>query len=116
MIVVCRVWDFTCPDNLAHSHLNSAVCGAGFVAREAEIRKRLKYYSLSAIHCTKPFTMETLGAMGEDMADFIHRLVRLITAVSGERRSTEFLLQRLNVAIRQGNAMYVIGTVGSPKE
>jgi hypothetical protein len=39
----CFVWDFTCPNTLAHSHLNSAVCEAGVVAREAEIRKWLKY-------------------------------------------------------------------------
>ena len=112
----CLVWDFTCPDTLAHSHLNSAVCGAGVVAREAEIRKRLKYSSLSAIYCFVPIAIETLGAMGEDAADFIHRLGRRITAVSGERRATEFLLQRLSVAIQRGNAMSVMGTVGSMVE
>ena len=98
------------------SHLNSAVCGAGVVAREAEIRKRLKYSSLSAIYCFVPIAIETLGAMGEDAADFIHRLGRRITAVSGERRATEFLLQRLSVAIQRGNAISVMGTVGSMVE
>jgi hypothetical protein len=112
----CLVRDFTCPNNLAHSHLNSAVCGAGVVAREAEIRKRLKYSSLSAIYCFAPITIKTLGAMGEDAADFIHRLGQRIIAVSGERRATAFLLQRLSVAIQRGKAMSVMGTVGSAEE
>ena len=54
--------------------------------------------------------------MGEDAADFIHRLGRRITAVSGERRATEFLLQRLSVATQHGNAMSVMETVGSMEE
>jgi hypothetical protein len=56
-----------------------------------------------------PIAIETVGAMGEDAADFIHRLGRRITAVSGERRAAEFLLQCLTVAIRRGNAMSVMG-------
>jgi hypothetical protein len=94
----CLVWDFTCPDILARSHLNSIVCGTGVVVREAEIRKRLKYSNLSATYCFVPIAIETLGAMGEDAADFVHRLGRRITAVSGERRTTEFLLRRLSAA------------------
>jgi hypothetical protein len=92
---------------LAQSHLNSAVCGAGVVAREAEIIKRLKYYSFSAIYCFVSIAVETLGAMEEDAADFIHRLGRRITGVSEERRANEFLLQRLGVATQRGNAVNV---------
>jgi hypothetical protein len=51
---------------------------------EVEIIKRLKYTSLSAIYCFVPIAIKTLGAMGEDAADFIHRLGRRITSVSGE--------------------------------
>jgi hypothetical protein len=54
-----------------------------------------------------PNAIEILGAMGEDEADFIHRLGQRITAVSEERRATEFPLQRLSVAIQRGNEMSV---------
>jgi hypothetical protein len=54
--------------------------------------------------------------MSEDAADFIHRLERRITAVCGERRANEFLLQRLGVATQRGNAMSVMGNVDSVKE
>jgi hypothetical protein len=43
----CLVWDFTCPDTLAVSHLNRAVIGPGTVANDAESRKAAKYISLS---------------------------------------------------------------------
>jgi hypothetical protein len=112
----CLVWDFTCPDTFAHSHLNSAVCEAGVVATEADIRERLKHSSFSVIYCFVPIAIETLGAIGEDEADFIRRLGRRITAASGERRATEFLLQRLSVAIQRGNAMSLMGTVDSAEE
>ena len=42
-----------------------------------------------------------------------HELGRRITAVTGERRATEFLLQRLSVAIQRGNAASILGTVDS---
>ena len=107
----CLVWDFTCPDTLATSHLNQAVAGAGVVATEAENKKRLKYTSLSSTYYFVPIAVETLGAFGEEAADFLHELGRRIVTVTGERRSTEFLLQRLSVAIQRGNAACVMGTV-----
>jgi hypothetical protein len=38
----CLVWDLTCPDNLAPSHLNVTVTGPGIVASEAEDTKKAK--------------------------------------------------------------------------
>jgi hypothetical protein len=107
----CLVWDFTCPDTLAPSHLDTAVSGPGVLATEAEGRKCMKYTSLSATYCFVPIAVETLGALGDDATDFLHQLGRRIAAVTGERRSTEFLLQRLSVAIQRGNAASVLGTV-----
>jgi len=47
----CLVWDFTCPDTLAPSHIDLAVSGPGVVAYEAEDHKRLKYSNLAASYC-----------------------------------------------------------------
>ena len=107
----CLVWDFTCPDTLAPSHLNLAVSGPGLVACEAEDHKRLKYSSLSAAYCFIPVAVETLGALGDEAANFLRQLGRRIATVTGEQRATEFLLQRLSVAIQRGNAVAVMGTV-----
>ena len=44
--------------------------------------------------------------------ELFHELGRRIAAVTGERRATEYLLQRLSVAIQCGNAASGLGTVG----
>jgi len=109
----CLAWDFTCPDTLAPSHLNNAVNGPGVVANEAEIKKRSKYACLTSTFCFVPVAVETLGAFGEETNDFIHELGRRIMTVTEERRATEFLIQRLSVAVQRGNAASVLGTVSS---
>ena len=107
----CMVWDFTCPDTLATSHLNHAVLGPGKVATDAENRKTSKYRSLAALYSFTPVAVETLGAFGEEAAAFFQDLGHRITAVTSEPRSLQFLLQRLSVTLQRGNAACVIGTV-----
>jgi hypothetical protein len=109
----CLTWDFTCPDTLAPSHLNSAVTGSGVVANESENKKKLKYACLSPLFHFVPIAIETLGAFGEEAEHFIRELGRRITTATGERRATEFLWQRLSVAVQRGNAISVLGTVES---
>jgi len=61
----CMIWDFTCLDTLATSHLNRSVLFAGAAANEAERRKVVKYRSLSALYSFVPVAVELLGALGE---------------------------------------------------
>ena len=96
---------------MAPSHLNIAVNGPGVVANEAEDKKRAKYACMSSTFHFVPIAVETLGSLGEDADNFIHELGRRVKIVTGERRATEFLLQRLSVAIQRGNAASVMGTV-----
>jgi hypothetical protein len=109
----CLVWDFTCPDTLASSHLNRAVVGASSVANDAETRKSSKYSSLSALYQFTPIAIETLGAFGDEAMTFLRDLGKRIAAVSAEPRSLQFMLQRLSVAVQRGNAACVVGTVPS---
>jgi len=112
----CLAWDYTCADTLAPSHFNTAVTGPGAVANEAEARKKLKYASLAAAFHFVPVATETLGALGDEAADFMHELGRRIATPTGERRSTEFLLQRLSVAVQRDNASCVLGTVDTSSD
>ena len=73
-------------------------------------RKRHKYTCLSATYCFVPVAIETFGALGETAIDFLRDLGRRIAKVTGERRATEFLLQRISCAIQRGNAACVLGT------
>jgi len=76
------VWDFTCPDTLAASHLDRAMSGPGAVATEAEARKRSKYSSVAATYYFVLVAVETLGALGEKAAQFISDLGRRIAATA----------------------------------
>jgi hypothetical protein len=106
----CMVWDFTCPNTLAASHLNRAVLSPGAVANDAEQRKSLKYRSLAAMYSFIPVAVESIGAQGEEATAFFRELGRRIAAVTNEPKSFQFLMQRLSVTVQRGNAACVLGT------
>jgi hypothetical protein len=108
----CLVWDFTCPDTLAPSHLNQSSLAAGSAAAGAEERKRSKYSGLefSRAYTFVPVAVETLGAWGASALDLTADLGGKIAALTGEPRSTAFLRQRLDIAIQRGNAIAIRGT------
>ena len=105
------MWDVTCSDTLAPSHLNRAVTGPGVVATDAESHKLTKYETISRTHCFIPIADETLGALGDDATAFLKDLGGRIATVTKEHRATEFLLQRVSVALHRGNAACIFGTL-----
>ena len=109
----CLVWDVTCPDTLAPSHLDTAVTGPGSVATHAETNKRVKYSSLPAAYVFAPIGIETFGALGDDASVFLQDLGRRIAFVTQEPRSFLFFMQRISVDLQRGNAAHVLGTVVS---
>jgi len=80
----CLVWDVTCPDTLAQSHLNLAVTGAEAVANDAESHKPVKYDAISQTHYFVPTAIETFGAFGDEAAAFLRDLGGHIAAVTKE--------------------------------
>ena len=106
----CLVWDFTCPDTLAPSHLPHSVSAAGSAASAAEVRKRSKYHSIAEECIFVPVAIETLGSWGPDASELISEIGRRITSVNGDVRATSFLRQRLDITIQRGNALAVRGT------
>ena len=74
------------------------------MATFAEENKRLKYAEISRTHVFIPIAVETMGAVGEDGLSFLKELGTRIMTVTQERRSFEFLMQRISVAIQRGNA------------
>ena len=83
------------------------------MANDAEEKKRNKYACPTSQFQFVTVAVETLGALGEEAENFFRELGRRITAVTGEMRATEFLFQRLSVAIQRGNVSSVLGTVDS---
>jgi len=107
------VWNFTCPDTLASSHLNRAVLGPGAVANEAEEKKKSKYSSLPSLYDFTPIAVGTFGAVRESAMDFLQELSRRITNTAAEPRSFMFLIQHLSVVVQRGNAVCVTCTAPS---
>ena len=94
------VWDVTCPDTYAPSHLALAAREAGAVAIQAEQRKTEKYAYLSASHHFVPFAIETSGVFGPEPLSLLEDISRRIQADTGEPRSFQFLLEGVSVAIQ----------------
>ena len=60
------MWDVTCPDIYAASHVVQATSEAGAVANGAEIKKRDKYLFLSQTHHFVPVAVEASGVFAPD--------------------------------------------------
>ena len=105
-------WDVTVPDTLAPSHVHASAGRAGVAAEQAESKKVAKYVTIAATHTFIPLALETLGVWGEQARGFISELGRRISEVTKDTRETEFLRQRISVAIQRGNALACLGTFG----
>jgi hypothetical protein len=105
------LWDFTCPDTLAPSHLASTCISAGAAASKAERQKEIKYNELSSTYIFQPIAVETLGAWSNNSLKFIRKLGSKLTEHSGEKRATSYLLQAISMAIQRGNAISIMATV-----
>ena len=73
------------------------------MAALAEDRKVDKYRDLPRSPLFCPLSIETMGAMGPRSLDLVREVGRRIAMETGEPRSTDFLLQRLSVAVQRGN-------------
>jgi hypothetical protein len=105
------VWDATCVDTLATSHLLSTAYQKGAAAIKAEQKKASKYSCLTDNYIFIPFAVETLGAWGPQAIALTHEIGRRIRCRTGERRAYEFLVQSISVAIQRGNAASVLASI-----
>jgi len=105
------LWDFTCTDTLAPSHVNKSSIAAGSAAADAETRKVAKYTALLPMHDFSPVAVETLGVWGPEAISLVGELGRRTAALTGEPRSAAFLRQRIDIALQRGNAASIMGTL-----
>ena len=99
------VWDATCTDTFAASHLAQAAREAGAVAALAEERKKAKLLVVAVV-------VETADAMGSDALDFFADIGSRVKAATNEAQSRAFILQQVSVALQRGNAASILGTFG----
>ena len=107
----CLVWDFTCSDTVAQSHLQGTARAAGAAAETAELRKFTHYEDLAVDYIIAPVAIETLGAMGPATEKFIGELSKRLISVIGDKKAGFYFRQRLSIAIQRGNCLSVLGTM-----
>ena len=107
------VWDATCSDTFAPSHLSLASRKCGAVADQAEVIKASEYRHLDTTHTFAPVSVETIGAFGQETLYFLKEVGCRLRTLSGEAQSHQYLIQRLSIAIQQGNALSIRGSLCS---
>ena len=68
---------------------------------------------MPSTHWFSPLAIETMGAMGPKSMALLWEVGRRVAAESGEPRSTDYLLQRLSVAVQRGNCASVLGSIAT---
>lgn len=105
------VWDATCVDTLAPSHVDSSSSRAGAAAMSAECSKKRKYSGLGSSHLFLPFAVETMGPWGREAKLFFQDISARLIESSGDRRAGSYFAQRISLAIQRGNAASLLGTL-----
>ena len=106
-------WDATCVDTFASSSLIKSAIEPGSASKSAELRKCAKYEAITDRHIFVPVAAETTGVLGPSTTRFLAELGTRISAVTGDKRESEWLFQRLSMAIIRGNAAAVLSTAGA---
>jgi len=100
-------------DTLAPSHVELTSNLAGSAANEAEKKKCAKNSSLSNQFIFVPVGFETFGPWGDEASKLVTEIGKRLTEVTGEKRATSYLKQRISMAIQRGNCASVLATIPS---
>ena len=101
----CATWDVTVVDTLGNAHLQKSAIIAASAAESAATKKREKYRSLEQSYHFYPVALETLGPICESAHEFLEDIGHKITELTADPRETQFLFQRLTVAVQRFNAV-----------
>lgn len=106
------VWDATCVDTLAKSYLKKTMKEAG-AAAEIACKSKHKDYTKIVTSNFKfvGVAFETMGPWCQETKDFIGKIGKMLIIESGDIRAKQFLYQRISLAIQQGNATSILGTL-----
>ena len=96
-------WDVTVPDTYAQSRVNDTSIQAGTAADSAAAAKKAKYTDIANTYMFIPVAIETGRPWNVEAIQFIQEIGRRITLINGESRETEYIFQRISIAIQKGN-------------
>ena len=82
----------------------------------AEEKKEKKCRTLTADYVFLPLGFETMGSFGPTAQGFVKKLGKLIEKRTGEPRESEFLAQRIGIAIQRGNGVCAVASFNDSEE
>jgi len=101
----------TVSDTFAKSHLATTSTEAGEAANRAAAAKRLKYATITRTHAFVAVALESSGAWSSEGLNFVLELGRRLTDATHDTLETNYLFQRLSVAVQRGNAICFSSTL-----
>ena len=110
------IWDYTCRDTLAPSHIAGTSSESGKAALEAETIKMNLYSDLVREYDMVPVAMETFGSWGPSGLKFLKDIGARIALATGEKKSSYYLFQAISMACQRGNIISVLGTTPDTKK
>jgi len=109
-------WDATIVHTCAASYITHQSGEGESAAVLAANRKTLKYEGLPSSFIFQPVAIETMGRYNPSALAFIGEIGRRTSAITGDRRETTFLFQRLSICIQRYNLVALKGTYPSTQE
>ena len=109
----CLLWDATCVDTLADTYISLTSETPGAAAEKAEKAKIALYEELTLDYEFSPIAIETFGSWGQNGHSLVKEIGQKLCDITGEKRSTFYLFQRISMAVQRGNATSILGTVSS---
>ena len=79
------------------------------MAVSAKQRMKSEYVHLEATYHFIPIAIETLGVVEEEGRNFFKDLGRRISDIIQEQQSHQYLLQRVTIEVKRGNATSILG-------
>ena len=71
--------------------------------------KKVKYQDITINYHFVPIAIETSGVLGTKACSFLLKLGRHVKEETGESNAYFYLIQRISVALQQGNEVSVVG-------
>ena len=106
----CLTWDATCVDTFSTTSVVDCAVTPGSAASAAEVRKREQYRNLTDRYYFEPVAIETTGVLGPTTIAFLKRLGKQLSVVTGDKRETSWLMERISLAVVRGNAASIQAT------
>ena len=96
-------WDATIVHTCAASYITHPASSVGPASVQAANRKMEKYRGLPTSYIFQPVAIETLGPLNPLALDFINEFGSRISSITGDKRESTFLFQRLSISIQRYN-------------